>query len=558
MAQYYTLVTDIGTKKIAEMIATGSKLNLVKLQLGDGGGAYYEPSTKQTALKNKVHEINVNSIKINAENQNWITIEGIVEAKVGGFHIREVGIFDDSNQLISIAKYSETYKPLPSEGTAKELVIRVVIDIDNVDSINMSVNADIAIATKDDIKNLEDDINEIENKIDSIKINNNFQAARGNGTEITIDIDMDTIRNGDSFTFIASANNNGSATTINSKPLYKPNTTTPPNTTSGKAYTIWYNAPSDCFFVQASAEGNAPQSSVLAGATFSNDNDTGLVGTMNDLRGNNVYCGAEGISSLNVYDGNSAYGQLKITPSPNQQPTGFINHTTTFETHLSHLIPSNIRAGVSIADRMTGTFTSDANAQAEHILSGHSAYVNGNKVHGNIPNRGDAQYAGGFGEGGDYYAMNNIPWGFYPNYGGNGWAPEIRFSKDSIRNHLGVAAHKIVSGQEIAGVWGNAAVVKHQSGTFSKNMTTPLTIVFPFEPKIVRFFNSARPSSMSANDMQLYISLSGGNTYLASYQGHTSRFTTYGVTVNSANPWSITFTRTSYMTWSDSYEAYGW
>jgi hypothetical protein len=80
--------------------------------------------------------------------------------------------------------------------------------------------------------------------------------------------------------FIAKLSNNNSVTTINGLPLYKPNTTTSPILIGGKAYTIWYNSTSNCFFIKASAEGTTIASHVLAGDTFSNDSDTGLIGTM--------------------------------------------------------------------------------------------------------------------------------------------------------------------------------------------------------------------------------------------------------------------------------------
>lgn len=54
--------------------------------------------------------------------------------------------------------------------------------------------------------------------------------------------------------FVASHDNNGQATTINGKPLYKPNTTISPKLKTGKGYTIWYNSSIDCFFIKASAE----------------------------------------------------------------------------------------------------------------------------------------------------------------------------------------------------------------------------------------------------------------------------------------------------------------
>lgn len=106
-----------------------------------------------------------------------------------------------------------------------------------------------------------------------------YQTAGGTANAITLT--TATLTNGYAKTFIALANNNGSTTTINGKPLYKPNTTTAPTLIAGKAYTVWYNQPSDCFFIKASAEGTATTAQVLAGATFSNDIDTGIVGTYN-------------------------------------------------------------------------------------------------------------------------------------------------------------------------------------------------------------------------------------------------------------------------------------
>jgi len=47
--------------------------------------------------------------------------------------------------------------------------------------------------------------------------------------------------------------------------------------------------------------------------------------------------------------------------------------------------PADIKVGVVIDD-ITGTFTSDANAVAGNVLSGKTAYVNGNKVTGTMPN----------------------------------------------------------------------------------------------------------------------------------------------------------------------------
>ena len=103
--------------------------------------------------------------------------------------------------------------------------------------------------------------------------------------------------------------------------------------------------------------------------------------------------------------------------------------------------------GKSLSSQTQGT------AAAGNILSGKTAWVNGNKVTGSMANQGQYQY-GGFGEGDDYYAINSLPEGAYFKNGAN-WAPEGRCSKTTVRNYLGVAANKIAKGQTIAGVTGS-------------------------------------------------------------------------------------------------------
>ncbi|URN85886.1 hypothetical protein [Acetobacterium wieringae] len=105
-----------------------------------------------------------------------------------------------------------------------------------------------------------------------------FQTAGGTATVITL-TGVELV-DGFQTTFVIASSNSGAATTINAKPLYKPGTTTAPKLVAGKAATVWYNAIGDCFFIKASAEGTATAGDVLAGQTFSNDDDIGLIGTL--------------------------------------------------------------------------------------------------------------------------------------------------------------------------------------------------------------------------------------------------------------------------------------
>ena len=68
-------------------------------------------------------------------------------------------------------------------------------------------------------------------------------------------------------------------------------------------------------------------------------------------------------------------------------PAGYHNGSGKVTASFSNLSAGNIKTGVNIGG-VTGTFTSDATAVAGNILSGKTAYVNGNKVTGTMTNRG--------------------------------------------------------------------------------------------------------------------------------------------------------------------------
>ncbi|EGD46724.1 hypothetical protein Cpap_1262 [Ruminiclostridium papyrosolvens DSM 2782] len=117
------------------------------------------------------------------------------------------------------------------------------------------------------------------NQINTHKSESIYQLAGGTATAITLTI-RETLENGVPINFIASANNSGADTTINGKPLYKPNATIAPTLTAGRAYTVWYNLTSSCFFIKASATGTTTSGKVLAGETYSTEVDTDQVGTI--------------------------------------------------------------------------------------------------------------------------------------------------------------------------------------------------------------------------------------------------------------------------------------
>lgn len=156
--RFYTILTSIGKAKIANSAGFGTKVNISKYKIGDGGGQYYEPIEQQTDLVHPVYEGKINNIKINEENPNWIYFELVLPANVGGFFIREYGIFDEDGDMIAIAKCPESYKPLMADGAAKEMSLDLVLAVSNVESVKLEVDRTLIFVTKNDFDKLSDEI----------------------------------------------------------------------------------------------------------------------------------------------------------------------------------------------------------------------------------------------------------------------------------------------------------------------------------------------------------------------------------------------------------------
>ena len=110
--------------------------------------------------------------------------------------------------------------------------------------------------------------------------------ASGSATALVIDMPgITSYTHGKLFQFIASANNNGAASTLKvgtlpARPIYLEGTTsTAPKLIAGKLYTVWADNTKNCFFLKASGSGNAVAADLLAGKTATTDNGP-ITGTM--------------------------------------------------------------------------------------------------------------------------------------------------------------------------------------------------------------------------------------------------------------------------------------
>ena len=145
---YYTLLTTIGQASIANAIALNQTVSLTHMAVGDSNGAPTVPKESQTALVNEVYRAPINQLTTDLDNPNYLIAEMIIPTNVGGWSVREVGLFDEESYLIAIANFPETYKPKLEEGSGRDLVIRIILQVSNTDVVTLKVDPTIILASQ--------------------------------------------------------------------------------------------------------------------------------------------------------------------------------------------------------------------------------------------------------------------------------------------------------------------------------------------------------------------------------------------------------------------------
>jgi phage-related tail fiber protein len=148
--KFKTIITTAGAAKLAAAtMPGGKKVNLTAMAVGDGGGVLSEPNAGQVKLISEVWRHALNKISQDNKNKNYIVAELVIPPEVGGFWMRELGLYDDAGTLIAVANMAESYKPELAEGSGRAQTCRMVIIVSSVASVELSIDATTVMATQD-------------------------------------------------------------------------------------------------------------------------------------------------------------------------------------------------------------------------------------------------------------------------------------------------------------------------------------------------------------------------------------------------------------------------
>ena len=146
--KYYAVLTNVGAAKLANATALGAQVEITQMAVGDGNGVLPTPNPAQTALVHELRRAPLNSLSIDPNNAKQIIAEQVIPEDVGGWWIREIGLFDKDGDMIAVANCAETYKPQLQEGSGRVQVVRMVLITSSTDNITLKIDPAVVLATR--------------------------------------------------------------------------------------------------------------------------------------------------------------------------------------------------------------------------------------------------------------------------------------------------------------------------------------------------------------------------------------------------------------------------
>ncbi|MEA8999795.1 phage tail protein [Campylobacter jejuni] len=155
-SEYYTILTKIGIAKFIAARASGNGINLKSFKLSS---KVILPSEEMQSLEEIVYEANISSKSVDESNPNYVNLMCHVPSDVGGFEVNAVGIYDEAGDLLAVGNVPRTYKPILKEGSAKELMIKIVMELSNAEEVILKLDPSVIMASRDYVDTIKVELN---------------------------------------------------------------------------------------------------------------------------------------------------------------------------------------------------------------------------------------------------------------------------------------------------------------------------------------------------------------------------------------------------------------
>lgn len=148
-SQFQAILTAVGEAKQANADALGIPWTFAQMAVGDANGTDPFPDRLQTKLINERRRAPLNQLKTDPKNPGIIIAEQVIPENVGGFWIREIGLYDQDGDLVAVANCPGTFKPLLTQGSGRTQIIRMNLIVSSLGNIILKVDPSVVLATRE-------------------------------------------------------------------------------------------------------------------------------------------------------------------------------------------------------------------------------------------------------------------------------------------------------------------------------------------------------------------------------------------------------------------------
>ncbi|WP_241653245.1 phage tail protein [Pseudomonas alkylphenolica] len=164
-SQFFAILTAVGEAKQANANALGIPWTFAQMGVGDANQTEPIPSRTQTKLINERRRAPLNQVKIDPDNANIIIAEQVIPPDVGGWWIREIGLYDAAGDLVAVANCAPSFKPLLTQGTGKTQVVRLNIIVTSTANVELKIDPAVVLATRQYVQEtLTEELNKLDRK----------------------------------------------------------------------------------------------------------------------------------------------------------------------------------------------------------------------------------------------------------------------------------------------------------------------------------------------------------------------------------------------------------
>jgi len=164
-SKFLAILTAVGEAKQANADALGIPWRITHMGVGDADGRDPIPDRLQTALIKERRRAPLNQLTTDAKNPGLLIAEQVIPADVGGWWVREVGLYDADGDLVAVSNCAPSYKPLLTQGSGRTQVVRMTFIISSTANVVLKIDPSVVLATIGYVdKKVSDELSKLDEK----------------------------------------------------------------------------------------------------------------------------------------------------------------------------------------------------------------------------------------------------------------------------------------------------------------------------------------------------------------------------------------------------------